>query len=115
MATCDVSVEPWTFTDYYFKRTIFDELVTLTEDSMTSMEKDAKLKAKMYVHPDMVNDFLGLLAKGYKEEFDEAFDICSKIGLTKRHMDAIRGDFLTIQEEIREEKLEERLFNEDYS
>jgi hypothetical protein len=103
MTTKEMPLEPWTFTDYYFKNSMAQELMDLTEEAMKTAIKDAKLRTKIYVHPEMVDTFLALLAKSYHEEEEEAFELCATIGLTKRHMDAIRDDYKAVMNELEDD------------
>lgn len=103
MVTQDIAMDHWISTDRCFENTMAYQLMTLTEDAMTSALKDAKLKAKMYVNPDILDQFLALLAKSYHEEFEEAYAVSERMGLSKRHMDAIRDDYHAVEKEIEDE------------
>jgi len=103
MVTQNIAMDHWVSTDYRFEDSMAYQLMTLTEDAMTSALKDAKLKARIYVNPEILDQFLALLAKSYHEEFEEAYTVTERIGLTKRHMDAIRDDYEAIQKEIEDD------------
>lgn len=92
---------------YYEEHAILHEVIKRSEELMKRLLKEAHINASMYVHPDLVEDFLYLLADMYydDDEFNtkELKNICKKIGLTKRHILAIQDDMSKFQDDVEDE------------
>jgi len=88
---------------YYSQQQRLQALIDNTEDNMVLYKKDAAKRAKIYVHPDMVDEFLVILAYADSEGLSEAKVIMGTMGLSDKHMIAIRDDDYEMQKKLREE------------
>jgi hypothetical protein len=88
---------------YYSQMTRKQNFQDRVEYEMTRLVKDARNSARVMVHPELVEEFLRLLAFGYYEDLPEALSIVKQLNLGKKHMHAISEEQDSLAAEMRQD------------